>query len=185
MLEITVSIDRTQVTGITAEHLTGAESLPFAEVQQRVAQLIQDKIITGWVPSSLAHPFPSFPNTINPVPQQISLRKFLKLWCDLFRYCIWMDLSVLGLAHPNSQIRDVALFIPFRNALGSLDQIVRLPTMIWTLMGRRIGEYTHHPVRIRFLSWSRLIINILRVDGRRACCHGSISLGGTSVGGIR
>lgn len=76
-----------------------------------------------------------------------------------------MDLSVLGLAHPNSQIRDVALFIPFRNALGSLDQIVRLPTMVWTLMGRRIGEYTHHPVSIVISSRERRPLTICLIDG--------------------
>ncbi|PVF98840.1 hypothetical protein CPB86DRAFT_806577 [Serendipita vermifera] len=98
---------RTSMTGITAAELTGASSLPFNTVQQKVAELIEGKILVG--------------------------------------YCIWMDLSVLGLAHPNSHIRDVALYVPFRHTLGSLDQIVRLPTMMWMLMRRRIGESTHNP----------------------------------------
>lgn len=85
-----------------------ANSLSFEEVRQRVAAIINGKIITG--------------------------------------YCIWKDLSVLGLAHPNSDVRDVALFVPFRNALDSLNHIVRLPTMVWILMGRRMGEGLHSPV---------------------------------------
>ncbi|KAG9054425.1 hypothetical protein FS842_005166 [Serendipita sp. 407] len=98
---------RTGITGITPEDLAGPGSIPFREAQLRVAELIQDKVLTG--------------------------------------YCIWKDLSVLGLAHPNSEVRDVALYVPFRNSLNSLDQIVRLPTMVWNLMGRRMGEGKHSP----------------------------------------
>lgn len=74
-----------------------------------------------------------------------SFRRFLKLTI-LTSHCIWLDLHVLGLAHPNSHIRDVALFIPFRRNLGELSQVFQLPTMIWRLMGHRIGQLGQHPV---------------------------------------
>lgn len=61
-------------------------------------------------------------------------------------FCVWLELSVLGLAHPLSHVRDVALYVPFRFSLGSPEAIVRFPTMMWVLMGRRIGEDTHHPL---------------------------------------
>lgn len=54
----------------------------------------------------------------------------------LDRYCVWLELSVLGIAHPLSHVRDVALFVPFRFALGSPESIVRFPTMMWQLMRR-------------------------------------------------
>jgi RNA exonuclease 4 len=76
---------------------------------------------------------------------------------------------VLGLAHPNSHIRDVALYVPFRNTLGSLDQIVRLPTMMWMLMRRRIGESTHHPVGVfRCLIYLFKVLKIIQAEDARA-----------------
>jgi len=99
--------------------MASANSLPFTTIQQRVAQMIHGKILVG-CENQKAFPFASY-----------GISK------SYSSYCIYLDLSVLGLAHPNRDIRDVALFVPFRFTLGSPRAIVRFPTMMWMLMGRR------------------------------------------------
>ncbi len=54
---------------------------------------------------------------------------------------------VLGIPHPAVNTRDVALYQPFRNALRSPNQLVRLPTLTFHLMGRRCQEGQQNPVR--------------------------------------
>ncbi|KIJ45474.1 hypothetical protein M422DRAFT_227034 [Sphaerobolus stellatus SS14] len=56
----------------------------------------------------------------------------------LVGYCLWTDLSVLGIAHPAVLTRDVGLFLPFRAALGKQKQLFGLPTLVHHLMRRRI-----------------------------------------------
>ncbi|KAF8588499.1 hypothetical protein K439DRAFT_638068 [Ramaria rubella] len=56
----------------------------------------------------------------------------------LIGYCLWSDLSVLGITHPAAMTRDVALFMPFRAALGKPKQIFGLPTLVYHLMRRQI-----------------------------------------------
>ncbi|KAJ7103615.1 hypothetical protein B0H15DRAFT_224615 [Mycena belliarum] len=58
----------------------------------------------------------------------------------LVGHSIFNDLSVLGIPHPASSTRDVALYQPFRNALRSPHQIIGLQTLLWQLMGRRCQE---------------------------------------------
>lgn len=53
---------------------------------------------------------------------------------------------VLGIPHPAVNTRDVGLYMPFRNALKSLN-LVRLPTLTFHLMGRRCQEGQQNPVR--------------------------------------
>lgn len=64
----------------------------------------------------------------------------------LVGYCIWNDLSVLGMSHPAVNTRDVGLYQPFRNALRSPNSIIRLPTLAWTLLHRRCSEGLLNPV---------------------------------------
>lgn len=54
---------------------------------------------------------------------------------------------VLGVPHPAVNTRDVGLYQPFRNALRSPNQLVRLPTLTFHLMGRRCQEGQQNPVR--------------------------------------
>ncbi|EJD03999.1 uncharacterized protein FOMMEDRAFT_146095 [Fomitiporia mediterranea MF3/22] len=56
----------------------------------------------------------------------------------LVGHSLWQDLSVLGIPHPAVATRDVALYMPFRNAVQSPNQIVGLSTLVWNLMRRRI-----------------------------------------------
>ncbi|KAH8120274.1 ribonuclease H-like domain-containing protein [Phellopilus nigrolimitatus] len=56
----------------------------------------------------------------------------------LVGHSLWQDLSVLGVPHPAVATRDVALYMPFRNALQSPNQVVGLQTLVWHLMRRRI-----------------------------------------------
>ncbi|THH09464.1 hypothetical protein EW145_g1982 [Phellinidium pouzarii] len=56
----------------------------------------------------------------------------------LVGHSLWQDLSVLGIPHPAVATRDVALYMPFRNALQSPNQAVGLQTLVWHLMRRRI-----------------------------------------------
>ncbi|KAL5535483.1 hypothetical protein ACEPAF_3577 [Sanghuangporus sanghuang] len=56
----------------------------------------------------------------------------------LVGHSLWHDLSVLGIPHPAVATRDVALYMPFRNALQSPNQVVGLQTLVWHLMRRRI-----------------------------------------------
>ncbi|KAJ6519741.1 hypothetical protein C8R45DRAFT_1048536 [Mycena sanguinolenta] len=55
-------------------------------------------------------------------------------------HSLWNDLSVLGIPHPASATRDVALYQPFRNALRSPHQVIGLQTLCWQLMRRRCQE---------------------------------------------
>jgi hypothetical protein len=57
------------------------------------------------------------------------------------------DDLVLGIPHPAVNTRDVGLYQPFRNALRSSNQLVRLPTLTFHLMGRRCQEGQQNPVR--------------------------------------
>lgn len=57
------------------------------------------------------------------------------------------DDLVLGVPHPAVNTRDVGLYQPFRNALRSSNQLVRLPTLTFHLMGRRCQEGQQNPVR--------------------------------------
>ncbi|KAH9982554.1 hypothetical protein BGW80DRAFT_1433895 [Lactifluus volemus] len=61
-------------------------------------------------------------------------------------HSLWNDLSVLGIPHPAVNTRDVALYQPFRNALRSPSQLVRLPTLTFHLMGRRCQEGQQNPL---------------------------------------
>ncbi|KAH9968885.1 ribonuclease H-like domain-containing protein [Russula dissimulans] len=61
-------------------------------------------------------------------------------------HSLWNDFSVLGIPHPAVNTRDVALYQPFRNALRSPNQLVRLPTLTFHLMGRRCQEGQQNPV---------------------------------------
>ncbi|PPQ62773.1 hypothetical protein CVT24_000467 [Panaeolus cyanescens] len=63
----------------------------------------------------------------------------------LVGHCLWNDLAVLGLPHPTVDTRDVALYMPFRNALKSTT-VVGLRTLLWLLMNRRCQEGQLHPV---------------------------------------
>ncbi|KAG6334040.1 hypothetical protein ID866_5043 [Astraeus odoratus] len=60
-------------------------------------------------------------------------------------HSLWNDLSVLGIPHLAVATRDVALYLPFRNALRS-NQPVGLQTLMWHLMCRRCQDGHHHPV---------------------------------------
>ncbi|TFK77173.1 hypothetical protein BDN72DRAFT_30659 [Pluteus cervinus] len=75
----------------------------------------------------------------------------------LVGYCIWNDLSVLGMSHPAVHTRDVGLYQPFRNALRSPNTIIRLPTLAWTLLNRRCSEGLLNPVEM-----ARAAIDIYR-----------------------
>lgn len=61
-------------------------------------------------------------------------------------HSLWNDLSVLGIPHAAVNTRDVALYQPFRNALKSPGQLVRLPTLTFHLMGRRCQEGQQNPL---------------------------------------
>ncbi|KAI0274725.1 ribonuclease H-like domain-containing protein [Gloeopeniophorella convolvens] len=61
-------------------------------------------------------------------------------------HSLWNDLSVLGVPHPAVNTRDVALYQPFRNALRSPNQLVRLPTLTFQLMGRRCQDGQQNPL---------------------------------------
>ncbi|KAI0001941.1 hypothetical protein BJV77DRAFT_26497 [Russula vinacea] len=60
-------------------------------------------------------------------------------------HSLWNDLSVLGIPHPAVNTRDVALYQPFRNALRTPNQLVRLPTLTFHLMGRNCQEGQQNP----------------------------------------
>ncbi|TDL13267.1 hypothetical protein BD410DRAFT_735571, partial [Rickenella mellea] len=59
-------------------------------------------------------------------------------------HALWQDLSVLGIAHPAIDTRDVALYQPFLNALRSPNQIIGLQTLMWHMMRRRIQDGPHN-----------------------------------------
>ncbi|KAG8852105.1 hypothetical protein FRB96_008906 [Tulasnella sp. 330] len=57
-------------------------------------------------------------------------------------YQLWLDFQVLGLSHPAYETRDVALYLPFRNALNRPNDLIGLGSLIWLLMRRKIqAEY--------------------------------------------
>ncbi|QRW00242.1 nucleotide-binding frt1 [Ceratobasidium sp. AG-Ba] len=52
-------------------------------------------------------------------------------------YSLWTDLAVLGIRHIAKNTRDIALFVPFREALNQHSgQTLGLPTLVWGLMNR-------------------------------------------------
>ncbi|KDQ20682.1 hypothetical protein BOTBODRAFT_100412 [Botryobasidium botryosum FD-172 SS1] len=55
-------------------------------------------------------------------------------------HSLWTDFQVLGITHPASDTRDVALFLPFRQAIRMPNQVIGLQTLVWTLMRRVIQE---------------------------------------------
>ncbi len=65
----------------------------------------------------------------------------------LTRRLIFYFILVLGIPHAAVNTRDVALYQPFRNALRSPNQLVRLPTLTFHLMGRSCQEGQQNPVR--------------------------------------
>ncbi|KAJ7598355.1 ribonuclease H-like domain-containing protein [Mycena floridula] len=64
----------------------------------------------------------------------------------LVGHSLWNDLSVLGIAHPAVDTRDVGLYQPFRNALRSRRQVVSLQTLVWQLMRRRFQQRENNPL---------------------------------------
>ncbi|KAJ1310232.1 hypothetical protein OPQ81_006974 [Rhizoctonia solani] len=61
-------------------------------------------------------------------------------------HSLWLDLQVLGVSHPACDTRDVGLYLPFRNALKTPNQVIGLQTLVWQLMRRKIQEHHHNPV---------------------------------------
>ncbi|KAG9000250.1 hypothetical protein FRB93_012790 [Tulasnella sp. JGI-2019a] len=59
---------------------------------------------------------------------------------------LWTDLQLLGLSHPASDTRDVALYFPFRNALGRPNDLIGLGSLTWLLMRRKIQATYHDPL---------------------------------------
>ncbi|KAJ7822728.1 hypothetical protein B0H14DRAFT_2518820 [Mycena olivaceomarginata] len=55
-------------------------------------------------------------------------------------YKLWDDLSVLDAPHPAKATRDVALYLPFINAMNNLGERISLANLIWHLMRRRCQE---------------------------------------------
>lgn len=68
------------------------------------------------------------------------------------RFICYYYFLVLGIPHPAVNTRDVALYQPFRNALKTPNQLVRLPTLTFHLMGRRCQEGQQNPVRVYHLT---------------------------------
>lgn len=144
---------RTSTTGITPAHLSSrkctvaitlnsqthhsreAAAIKFTDVQRDVAELIKDKVIVGhsiW--NDLSGTYYTFGIMFqDKTIATESNRRFVDL--------------VLGVPHPAVNTRDVALYQPFRNALRTPNQLVRLPTLTFHLMGRRCQEGQQNPVR--------------------------------------
>ncbi|CAE6416755.1 hypothetical protein BN14_00230 [Rhizoctonia solani AG-1 IB] len=61
-------------------------------------------------------------------------------------HSLWLDLQVLGVSHPACDTRDVGLYLPFRTALKTPNQVIGLQTLVWQLMRRKIQEAHHNPV---------------------------------------
>lgn len=99
----------------------------FNIVQQHVADKIKGKIIVG---HSLWH-------DLSGTDFSTGSRGFR---------LTFLILSVLGIPHPAVATRDVALYVPFRNALSSPNQIIGLQTLMWHLMSRRIQVQQQNPV---------------------------------------
>ncbi|KAG8974537.1 hypothetical protein FRC05_007169 [Tulasnella sp. 425] len=53
---------------------------------------------------------------------------------------LWLDFQVLGISHPTVDTRDVGLYLPFRSALTTPNDVSGLPTLMWHLMRRKIRE---------------------------------------------
>lgn len=139
-----------------------AAAAKFSDVQRDVAELIKDKVIVGhslW--NDLSGTYCTFGIMFQETIATASNRRFADL--------------VLGIPHPAVNTRDVGLYQPFRNALRSSNQLVRLPTLTFHLMGRRCQEGQQNPVRctangeradtyvcIGGLTWLR------QLDGKRA-----------------
>ncbi|KAF9505814.1 hypothetical protein BS47DRAFT_492039 [Hydnum rufescens UP504] len=54
-------------------------------------------------------------------------------------HSLWQDFYALGIAHPASDTRDNALFLPFRAALSTMNSVVGLETLMYRLMRRLIS----------------------------------------------
>jgi RNA exonuclease 4 len=115
-----------------------AEAEKFDAVQRTVAEMIKDKVVVGhslW--NDLSGGYPWSRGIVFQESVAIALnRRFI---CYYF--------LVLGIPHPAVNTRDVALYQPFRNALRQPNQLVRLPTLTFHLMGRRCQEGQQNPVR--------------------------------------
>ncbi|CAE6525153.1 unnamed protein product [Rhizoctonia solani] len=61
-------------------------------------------------------------------------------------HSLWLDLQVLGVSHPASDTRDVGLYLPFRSALKTPNQVIGLQTLVWQLMRRKIQATHQNPV---------------------------------------
>ncbi|KAJ7580695.1 ribonuclease H-like domain-containing protein [Mycena floridula] len=86
-------------------------------------------------------------------------------------HSLWNDLSVLGIAHPAVDTRDVGLYQPFRNALHSPKQVVGLQTLAWQLMRRRFQQQESNP-----LENARAALDLYRTqqqDWETAIAHGT------------
>ncbi|EJD55379.1 hypothetical protein AURDEDRAFT_49692 [Auricularia subglabra TFB-10046 SS5] len=57
----------------------------------------------------------------------------------------YMVAQVLGIAHPATLTRDVALYMPYRNALRAPNHIFELPELVSNFMMRRIGTSGEDP----------------------------------------
>lgn len=135
--------------------------MEFNDVQHQVADLIKDKVIVGhslWNDLSGRLPWHMFQEAVATGSN------------SRFPY------SVLGIPHPAVNTRDVALYQPFRNALRSPNQLVRLSTLTFHLMGRRCQESQQNPVRSYYpwmLKGQRLTFGGLalrQLVGERARC---------------
>ncbi|KAJ7588743.1 hypothetical protein C8J56DRAFT_1077978, partial [Mycena floridula] len=84
---------------------------------------------------------------------------------------LWSDLSVLGIAHPAVDTRDVGLYQPFRNALRSPKKVVGLQTLAWQLMQRQFQQQANNP-----LENGRAALDLYRTqqqDWETAIAHGT------------
>ncbi|KAJ7580719.1 hypothetical protein C8J56DRAFT_794671 [Mycena floridula] len=89
----------------------------------------------------------------------------------LVGHSLWTDLSVLGIAHPAVNTRDVGLYHPFRNALRSPNHVVGLQTLAWQLMRRRCQQHESNP-----LENARAALDLYRTseqDWETAISHGT------------
>jgi RNA exonuclease 4 len=110
-------------TGLNPACLSNAPA--FANVKQDVAHLIYNKIIVGY----------NIWDFLSVRLGQVTLvHSFVDNRCQ-----------VMGLKHPASHTRDVALFLPFRKSIGSKHSIP-LPQLIQHFMNRRIGPSFENPV---------------------------------------
>ncbi|KAJ7599624.1 ribonuclease H-like domain-containing protein [Mycena floridula] len=89
----------------------------------------------------------------------------------LVGHSLWNDLSVLGIAHPAVNTRDVGLYQPFRNALRFPRQVVGLQTLAWQFMQRRYQQQESNP-----LENARAALDLYRTqqqDWETAIAHGT------------